>query len=62
MGFLAGPLSDRYKLLKLPIVFSTLFLALGALSIFFLKMIPVFGFMDLQQGLEWVFGILWIIY
>lgn len=37
MGFLAGPLSDRYKLLKLPIVFSTLFLALGALSIFFLK-------------------------
>lgn len=47
MGFLAGPLSDRYKLLKLPIVFSTLFLALGALSIFFLKndtSIWIYGF------------------
>ncbi|GAB2028080.1 MFS transporter [Lactovum odontotermitis] len=37
MGLLAGPLSDKYKLLKYPIALSTIFLAIGALSIFFLR-------------------------
>lgn len=37
MGFLAGPISDKYKLLKLPVAFSAFGIAIGALSIFFLK-------------------------
>ena len=47
MGFLAGPISDKYKILKLPIAFSTLSLALGALAIFFLRndiSIWIYGF------------------
>ena len=37
MGFCAGPFSDKFKLLKLPVGFSTIFLALGACSLFFLR-------------------------
>ena len=37
MGFLAGPLADKFNLLKLPVACSTLFLAVGALSLFVLK-------------------------
>ncbi|HEL1596254.1 TPA: MFS transporter [Streptococcus suis] len=37
MGFLAGPISDKLKILKMPLVFSTLSLAVGALGIFLLK-------------------------
>lgn len=48
MGFLAGPVSDRLKILKLPIVFSTFSLALGALSIFYLK----------NDTSIWIYGIL----
>lgn len=34
MGFFAGPLADKFKILKLPIGCSALFLALGALALF----------------------------
>ncbi|WP_341728086.1 MFS transporter [Brooklawnia sp.] len=37
MGFLAGPLSDRFNLLKWPIAFSALLLGIGALGMFFLR-------------------------
>ncbi|MBQ9273788.1 MAG: MFS transporter [Succinivibrio sp.] len=34
MGFFAGPIADKFKILKLPIAFSALFLALGAFGLF----------------------------
>jgi len=37
MGFVAGPVSDKFKILKLPVGFSTLFLAFGALMLFFFR-------------------------
>lgn len=37
MGFIAGPISDKFNLLKLPVGLSTIFLGIGALSIFFLQ-------------------------
>ncbi len=37
MGFVAGPLSDKFKILKWPVGFSTIFLAIGALSLFLLR-------------------------
>ncbi|WAM37647.1 MFS transporter [Leuconostoc pseudomesenteroides] len=37
MGLLAGPFADKFKLLKLPVAFSTLFLAVGAVSMLFIK-------------------------
>ncbi|MGR6980014.1 MFS transporter [Testudinibacter sp. P27/CKL/0425] len=47
MGFLAGPLSDRYKTLKYPVALSTILLAVGALSIYLLRndlSIWIYGF------------------
>lgn len=47
MGFIAGPLSDKYKLLKLPVGLSTISLGIGALSLFFLQNnsgILIYGF------------------
>jgi MFS family permease len=37
MGFIAGPISDKFKVLKYPVAFSTLFLAFGALMLFFFR-------------------------
>lgn len=37
MGFIAGPISDKFKILKLPVGLSTILLGIGALSIFFLQ-------------------------
>ncbi|MGI6229602.1 MAG: MFS transporter [Tractidigestivibacter sp.] len=37
MGFLAGPASDKLHLLKLPVGFSTIFLAIAALCMFFIR-------------------------
>ena len=37
MGFIAGPISDKFKVLKLPVGLSTILVGLGALSIFFLQ-------------------------
>ncbi|MEH7494219.1 MFS transporter [Neobacillus niacini] len=37
MGFIAGPISDKFKVLKLPVGLSTILLGIGALSIFFLQ-------------------------
>lgn len=37
MGFIAGPISDKLKVLKLPVGLSTISLGVGALSIFFLQ-------------------------
>lgn len=37
MGFIAGPLSDKFKILKWPVGLSTIFLGIGALSMFFLR-------------------------
>lgn len=37
MGFIAGPISDKYKILKLPVGLSTIALGIGALSMFFLQ-------------------------
>lgn len=37
MGFVAGPVSDKFKILKWPVGLSTIFLALGALSLFFFR-------------------------
>lgn len=37
MGFIAGPISDKFKILKLPVGLSTISLGIGALCIFFLK-------------------------
>lgn len=48
MGFLAGPLSDKYKLLKYPIALSTLCLAAGALSIFFFR----------NDASIWIYGLM----
>ncbi|MCC6097469.1 MULTISPECIES: MFS transporter [Limosilactobacillus] len=36
MGLFAGPVSDKLKVLKLPVGFSTIFLALGAASLYFM--------------------------
>lgn len=47
MGFIAGPLSDKYKLLKFPVGLSTISLGIGALSMFFLQNdlgILIYGF------------------
>lgn len=47
MGFIAGPFSDKYKLLKLPVGLSTISLGIGALSMFFLQSdagILIYGF------------------
>ena len=37
MGFLAGPLSDKFNILKYPVGFSTIFLAMGAASLFLMQ-------------------------
>jgi MFS family permease len=37
MGFIAGPISDKFKVLKLPVGLSTISLGIGALSIFFFQ-------------------------
>lgn len=37
MGFIAGPLSDKFKVLKYPVAFSTIFLAFGALMLFLFR-------------------------
>lgn len=37
MGLLAGPASDKLKILKLPVGFSTIFLAIAALALFFFR-------------------------
>ena len=34
MGFFAGPFCDKFKVLKYPVAFSTIFLALGAAALF----------------------------
>ena len=34
MGFFAGPFCDKFKVLKYPVAFSTIFLALGAIALF----------------------------
>lgn len=34
MGFIAGPLSDRFKILKLPVALSTIALGIGAISLY----------------------------
>lgn len=47
MGFIAEPLSDKYKVLKLPVGLSTISLGIGALSMFFLQNdlgILIYGF------------------
>lgn len=47
-GLLAGPLSDKYKMLKIPVALSTIFLGIGALAIYFLQndvSILIYGFM-----------------
>ncbi|MGM0240264.1 MFS transporter [Enterococcus sp. AZ103] len=36
MGFIAGPISDKFNVLKLPVALSTISLGIGALSLFFL--------------------------
>lgn len=37
MGFVAGPVADKLKILKFPVGFSTLFLAVAALALFFMR-------------------------
>lgn len=37
MGLVAGPLSDKFKMLKLPVGLSTILLAIAPLSLFFLR-------------------------
>lgn len=47
MGFIAGPLSDKYKVLKFPVGLSTISLGIGALSMYFLQNdigILIYGF------------------
>lgn len=34
MGFIAKPISDKLKILKLPVGLSTIFLSIGAISLF----------------------------
>lgn len=46
-GLLAGPLSDKFKLLKIPVAASTIFLGIGAISIYILQneaSIMIYGF------------------
>lgn len=48
MGLFAGPISDKFKLLKIPVALSTILIGIGALSIFFLQndvSIIIYGFM-----------------
>lgn len=48
MGFIAGPISDKFNILKLPVGLSTIALGIGALSLFFLQNdvgIIIYGFM-----------------
>lgn len=48
MGFIAGPISDKFNILKLPVGLSTISLGIGALSLFFLQNdvgIMVYGFL-----------------
>ncbi|MBV7390937.1 MFS transporter [Enterococcus alishanensis] len=47
MGFIAGPISDKFNVLKLPVALSTISLGIGALSLFFLRndtAIIIYGF------------------
>lgn len=47
MGFVAGPLADKFQYLKLPVAFSAILLAIGAISIFILRneaSIIIYGF------------------
>ncbi|AXX65025.1 MFS transporter [Bombilactobacillus bombi] len=37
MGFIAGPIADKYKILKYPVGFSTILLAIAAISLFLLR-------------------------
>lgn len=37
MGFFAGPLSDKFNVLKYPVSFSVIFLAIGALALFIFR-------------------------
>ena len=37
MGFVAGPIADKLKILKFPVGFSTIFLAIAALALFFMR-------------------------
>lgn len=37
MGLLAGPASDKFKVLKYPVAYSTIFLAIAALALFFFR-------------------------
>jgi MFS family permease len=37
MGLVAGPLSNKFKILKLPVGLSTILLAIAGLSLFFLR-------------------------
>ncbi|MCM3781567.1 MFS transporter [Neobacillus mesonae] len=37
MGFIAGPIADKFKVLKLPVGLSTILLGIGALSLYFLQ-------------------------
>lgn len=47
MGFLAGPLADRFNVLKWPVAFSAVLLGIGALGMYFLQ----------GYGGIWVYGI-----
>lgn len=47
-GLLAGPLSDKFNVLKIPVALSTIFLGIGALAIYFLQSdlsVVIYGFM-----------------
>lgn len=47
-GLLAGPLSDKFNILKIPVALSTIFLGIGALAIYFLQSdlsILLYGFL-----------------
>lgn len=37
MGFIAGPISDKFNILKLPVGLSTIFLGIGALSLYLFR-------------------------
>lgn len=37
MGFVAGPVADKFKILKFPVVLATIFLAIGAMTLFLLR-------------------------
>ncbi|MDK1726655.1 MFS transporter [Dellaglioa algida] len=51
MGFVAGPVSDKFKILKLPIALSTILLGIGALSIFFFQNTIGIGIYAFTAGL-----------